>query len=50
MKYLFLFILKQPLGDLLGNSYSKSVLNELKYAGKIVLFPVKLQGIGLQLY
>ena len=32
------------------NSCSKSVLNELKYACKSVLFLVNLQAIGLQLY
>ena len=31
-KYLFLFIQVQPLGYLLQNSCSKSVLNEIKYA------------------
>ena len=32
------------------NSCSKSVPNELKYACKRVLFLLKLQAIGLQLY
>ena len=48
-KYLFLFIKKQPLEDLLQNSCSKSVLKELKYACESVLFLLKLQAIGLLL-
>ena len=32
------------------NSRCKSVLNELKYASKSVLFLLKLQAIDLQLY
>ena len=47
---MFLFILKQPLEDLLQNSCSKSVLNELKHAFESVLLLLKLQTIGQQLY
>ena len=36
--------------NLLQNSCSKSVLNELKHACESVLFLLKLQAIGLQLY
>ena len=32
------------------SSYSKSVLNELKYVSKYVLLLLNLQAIGLQLY
>ena len=37
-------------GRSLQNSCSKSVLNELKYACESVLFLLKLQAIGQQLY
>ena len=38
------------MGDILQNSCFKSVLNELKYACESVLFLLKLQAIGQQLY
>ena len=48
--YLFLFILKQSLEDVIQGSCSTSMLNELKYACENVFFLLKLQAIGQQLY
>ena len=41
---LLLLIKKQPLGDLLQNSCSRSGLNQLKYACESVLFLLKVAG------
>ena len=40
----YLSLLKQPLGDLLQNNCSKSVLNEFKHACENVLFFIKVAG------
>ena len=48
-KYLFLFILKQSLEDVIQGSCSKSMLNELKYTYENVLFLLKLQPTLLKL-
>ena len=38
---MFLIILKKPLGDLLQNNCSKSLLNELKYVYENILLLLK---------
>ena len=48
-KNMFLFILKQTLGDLLQNTCSKSVLSELKYACESALFLLKMQATKIEL-